>query len=84
MGLSKVNVPGRIYGIVDDLFVQPFTTASLIRQKYGVSHPTAKSDLETLAELHIVSRLQLKLRRQIAYVCDPILKITYEDSDESP
>jgi len=79
--LEGTGSPGRIYQMVEDLFVRPFTTAPWIKEKYQVSYPTARTDLERLVKLGILSDLQLRLRRQKAYLCQDIFQITYEDID---
>lgn len=65
--------------ICEDLFDRPFTTAPWTQEKFRVSYPTARSDLERLVDLGILSDLQLRLRRQKAYLCQDIFRITYED-----
>ena len=79
--LDRTASPGRIYQILEDLFIQPFTTAPWIKDKYQVSYPTARADLDRLMILDILSDLQLRLRRQKAYLCQDIFQITYEDID---
>jgi len=77
--LERTGSPGRIYQLVDDLFVKPYTTAPWIKGKYSVSYPTAKADLTKLVKLGILTDLQLKMRRQKAYFCEEIFIITFED-----
>ena len=77
--LDGSDSPGRVYQILEELFVQPFTTAPWIKEKYQVSYPTARADLDRLVKLGILSDLQLRMRRQKAYLCQDIFRITYED-----
>lgn len=64
---------------MDDLFVRPFTTAPWIKEKFKKSYPNARADLERLVELDILNDIEMRLRRQKAYLCPDIIKITYED-----
>jgi Fic family protein len=78
--LDRSGCPGRVYQIVEDLFVRPFTTAPWIKDKYQVSYPTARSDLERLVKMEILNDMALRLRRQKAYLCEDIFRITYGDT----
>jgi len=79
--LDKTDSPGRITQQVDDLFVQPFSTAPWIRDKYEVNYMTARKDIGKLVDLGILNDLKLRLRRQKAYFCQDIFEITFEDID---
>ena len=79
--LDKAGCTGRLYQILEDLFVRPFTTAPWTQEKYHVSYPTARTDLECLVKIGILNDLQLRLRRQKAYLCKDIFQITYEEID---
>ncbi len=79
--LDDACSPSRIYPLVQDLFIQSYTTAPQIIKKLGVSSPTAHSYLDQLIDLKILIDLQLKLRRQKAYLCQDIFDITYEDTE---
>jgi Fic family protein len=81
--LDGSGCSGRLYQILEDLFVQPFTTAPWTQEKYHVSYPTARADLDCLVSHGILGELQLRLRRQKAYLCQDIFQITYEEGDES-
>jgi Fic family protein len=78
--LANTNSSGRLYQILDNLFIQPFTTVPLVRDKFKVNYLTAKSDLKRLIDLKIIEELTLKMRRQKAYICTNIFEITYEDN----
>lgn len=77
--LNSVKAPARLGLLVEGLFIQPVATANTVMQRYRVSHPTARADLETLVELGILKAVALKQRRQKGYFCPDILRITYED-----
>jgi Fic family protein len=77
--LEGLNIYGRSLQIVDDLFNRPFTTAPWICKKFGVTYPTAHTYLRQLVKLDILHDLQLRVRRQKAYLCKDIFDITYED-----
>jgi Fic family protein len=73
--------PGRLYQVLEDLFDRPFTTVPWTKEKFQVSYPTARADLERLVKMGILYDLQLRLRRQKAYLCQEIFQITYEDME---
>lgn len=79
--IDKLDNPGRLYQIMEDLFIRPFTTAPWTQEKYQVSYPTARADLERLVNLGILTDLKLRIRRQKAYLCRDIFNITYDDID---
>jgi Fic family protein len=79
--LDKAHSPGRVYKIMEDLFIRPFTTAPWIKGTFGVTFPTAYSYLKQLVDLQILSDLKMRMRRQKAYLCKDIFNITYEDID---
>jgi Fic family protein len=67
----------RLSKLVDRLFSSPVITVSGYKQEFGVSYPTARSDLKKLEALGIVQQLQQM--ETITYYCTPIYTITYED-----
>jgi Fic family protein len=77
--LDKACPPPRVYQLMEDLFIRPFTTAPWIKEKLGITYPTAHSYLDQLVDLGILSDIKLRLRRQKAYLCKDIFNITYED-----
>jgi Fic family protein len=77
--LADLKRAARLGLIVDGLFADPVATAASIMRTYHVTQPTARADLESLVELHILKSLQLKQRRQKGYYCPDIFRITYED-----
>jgi Fic family protein len=67
----------RLSKLVDDLFSRPVITVSQYKSHFGVSYPTARSDLKKLEGMGIVHPLPgLDV---ITYYCNPIYTITYED-----
>lgn len=77
--LKKENCPGRLRDMVDGFFISPIATATMVKQKYNVSHPTAQADLHRLVEIGILKEIRLSQRRQRAFYCQEIQKITYEE-----
>lgn len=65
----------RLAGIVDELFVTPVVTAAGVRDRMGVTYPTARADLVKLARLGIVR--ELEGAAQVTYFCPPIYDITH-------
>lgn len=71
----------RLYSLVDSLFDTPVVRVQAIRKKFGVSYPTARSDLRRLESLGIVQ--QLEGRPQLTYYCGPIFDVSYEYTGEA-
>lgn len=69
----------RLSSIVDNLFVSPVVTVVGIKEALNVTFPTARADLKKLEGLGILKPLEGF--PQLAYYCDPIYKITYDDID---
>lgn len=67
----------RLSNLVDRLFSSPLITVNQYKSTFGVTYPTARSDLKKLQGLGIVE--QLENRNLITYYCRPIFTITYED-----
>jgi hypothetical protein len=67
----------RLATIVDDLFVTPAAVVSWTAHKTKVTYPTAKKVLEKLKNAKILTRMRNV--PQIAYICMPVLDITYSD-----
>jgi Fic family protein len=67
----------RLSKLVDDLFSRPVITVNQYKSHFGVTYPTARSDLRKLEAMGIVHPLQgMEL---ITYYCSPIYTITYDD-----
>ena len=49
-----------------------------VKQKFGVTYPTAKSDLQKLASMGIVEVLDNSGMDIATYYCLPIYQVTYE------
>ena len=67
----------RLAGLVDSLFESPAVSVTTVKEKFGVTYPTAHSDLKKLEILGIVKQLQRP--GLITYYCKPIFEVTYED-----
>jgi Fic family protein len=67
----------RLSKLVDGLFTRPVITVSQYKSRFGVSYPTARSDLKKLEGIGIVQ--QLEGLDVITYYCVPIYTITYQD-----
>lgn len=67
----------RLAAIVDGLFEAPVLDVPSVHRRFGVTYPTARSDLAKLERLEIVQRLQGS--RQITYFCKPIYDVTFAD-----
>jgi len=68
----------RLAGLVDSLFESPAVSVTTVKEKFGVTYPTAHSDLKKLEILGIVKQLQRP--GLITYYCKPIFDVTYEDA----
>jgi Fic family protein len=67
----------RLSGLVDSLFESPVISVKTVKNKFGITYPTARSDLNKLAALGIVEPLSgMDL---ITYYCPTIYSITFED-----
>lgn len=66
----------RLSRLIDDLFKSPIISVTNYSKQFGVSYPTARSDLKKLEALGIVQNLGLE---PITYYCPSIYGITYED-----
>jgi cell filamentation protein, protein adenylyltransferase len=67
----------RLSKLVDSLFARPVITVNQYKSHFGVTYPTARSDLKKLETMGIVQPLEgLDL---ITYYSDRIYSITFED-----
>jgi Fic family protein len=66
----------RLAVLVDKLFENPVVTVPRVKALFGITYPTARSDLRHLEAQGILKLLQSP--GQITYYCDPIYEITYE------
>ncbi len=71
----------RLSHLVDRLFRSPVIGVSQYSKEFGVSYPTARSDLKILAELGILE--DVPMIDVITYRCPAIYKVTFEDLDEA-
>lgn len=67
----------RLSKLVDNLFESPLITVNQYKSMFGVTYPTARSDLRKLAALGIIRELESMER--ITYYCPPIFVVTFED-----
>ena len=67
----------RLSGIVDGLFQSPVVSVLNIKNKFSITHPTARADLNKLVQLGIVQ--ELEGMGNITYYCPQIYNVTYED-----
>ena len=63
--------------LVDQLFDNPIMTVVDVKRTFGVTYPTARSDLRKLEGLGILRPLDTSA--QITYYCNPIYTVTYGD-----
>jgi Fic family protein len=67
----------RLSKLVDELFSRPVITVKQYKSHFGVTYPTARSDLRKLESMGIIQPLEgMDL---ITYYCSPIYLITYGD-----
>ena len=55
---SGIDNSGRLHPIIEDLFATPIVRVSGLASKFGVSYPTAKSDVQKLVKAGILRELQ--------------------------
>lgn len=67
----------RLTGIIDGMFIRPVVTVTSVGERFGVTYPTARSDLNKLESLGIISLLPHA--RTISYYSDAIFKVIYAD-----
>lgn len=73
---------GRLHSIVEDLLVAPVLTIPMVRDRFGVTYPTAKSDVDRLIETGIL-RVIDRTSRPKAYYAPQIFRVAYEDLDQA-
>lgn len=67
----------RLSKLVDHLFSSPVISVNQYKKLFGVTYPTARSDLKKLEAAGIIQ--QLEHMDQITYYCQPIYGITFGD-----
>jgi Fic family protein len=70
----------RLSKLVDRLFSSPVITVNQYKQRFGVTYPTARSDLRKLEACGIIQPLEAW--EQITYCCTSIYRITYGEVEE--
>lgn len=68
----------RLAKIIDGLFESPVISVLTIKNKFNVSHPTARADLKKLESMGIL--VELNGMGRITYYCPEVYRVTYEDS----
>lgn len=71
----------RAHPIVDGLFTTPIITIPGVAKQFSVTYPTAKSDVERLVNLKILTEAPNTYPK--LYYCAPIFRIAYEDAEPS-
>jgi Fic family protein len=69
----------RLRMIADSLFDSAVLTVTQVRERFGVTYPTALADLKRLEKAGIVE--ELNGARQKTFFCGQIINITYENSE---
>ena len=69
----------RAHTIIEDLFTVPIVTVSALAKRCSVSYPTAKADVEQLAQRGILK--EMEGTRPKAYYSPEILRIAYGEPD---
>lgn len=75
--VHQIGASTRLSALVDELFLNPVVRVTDARDRFGVSYPTARSDLQKLEEAGVVRLLQGA--PQLTYLSVPILRIIYGD-----
>ncbi len=66
----------RLSTLVDELFEQPVITVTGIKERFGITYPTAKSDIQKLVSMGIIQDLD---GQDVAtYYCSSIYGVTYD------
>lgn len=68
----------RTHPMIDDLFFDSFITVTSVAKKYGVTYPTAKSDIEKLVKAGVLR--ELPNLRPRTYYSNEMMRIAYSDS----
>ena len=69
----------RLNELVDALFATPFTQIPRVSQQFGVTYPTAKSDVEALVKVGILD--EIKDRNPRTFVAPEIFAIAFEEGE---
>lgn len=74
--VNRLGGSWRLQSIVDALFVTPVVQISSLAERYEVTYPTAKADVDRLLSVDIL--LEIPDSSPKSYVAPEILEITYE------
>lgn len=75
--VTKSGGSARLQGIIDDLLVLPAARIAQVAKKYSVRYPTARSDLEKLVDLGILTEVP-NVKPRTFYAQD-IMRATFGD-----
>jgi Fic family protein len=74
----------RLSKLVDRLFSVPVITVNQYKKTFGVTYPTARSDLRKLEAAGIVQRLEDDAMAEITYYSHAIYRVTYGEIEDQP
>ena len=75
--VTGLGANARLGPLVDNLFLSPVVRVTDARDRFGVTYPTARRDLQLLEDSGILS--PLPDAAQITYFCRPIVRAIYSD-----
>ncbi|MGQ0332957.1 Fic family protein [Halomonas elongata] len=75
---DQTQASARLIQIINDLFENPVVTIPAFSERYGVSFPTAKSDVQKLCELGVLEKHRKKQRPQI-FLAAGIMQAAYSE-----
>jgi Fic family protein len=75
--VEQIKGSYRLRSITDSLFELPVVRVTSIRDKYKVSYPTARRDIDKLVEAGILS--EIPDMPTVAFFAPEVIKITYEE-----
>lgn len=75
------NSSARTHEIVNQLFTNPIVFRTGIQEKFQITYPTAKAEIERLIALKILTKIND--RRPLAYVAPEIFRIAYGTDETS-
>ncbi len=78
MHAAATQGSARLHELVERLFESPVVTVPLVQQHFGVSYPTAKSDIDRLVGAGVLARLGNRTHPMVFYA-PQIFEIAYGD-----
>ncbi|QDV15029.1 Adenosine monophosphate-protein transferase SoFic [Rosistilla oblonga] len=79
--LNKVGGNVRLYTIMEEIFRSPFIRVSDVPELLGISYPTAKSDMERLADAGILKELSGVSPK--TYYAPEVFSVAYDELPDS-